>query len=158
MRPVINSAQFLSGFSNIGSRQIGLIFRGDDQTYVDYTSNYRAPLITYAFGVVNGNGPNKDDNNDYKDIAARLVYTLPVDYSSWFRQLQVGVSGYRGYTSLGAASSTAVIDFRRLSRAMLPVRLGAPGAAEPARAGSRRSPATMAGAQGAEGGESVGRS
>ena len=107
VKSVIGNAGFVSGLG-MGTRQVGLVLAGDFSPYVDFTNNYRAPLLAYSLGLFNGNGPNKDDNNDYKDIAARLVYTLPVDYSSWFRQLQVGVSGYRGYTSLGAASSTAV--------------------------------------------------
>lgn len=101
VRPVINSAQFLSLLPNIGSRQIGLIFRGDDQAYVDYTSNYRAPFITYAVGVVNGNGPNKSDNNNAKDYIGRVQITPDFDYTSWFRQLQAGLSFYKGENSLG---------------------------------------------------------
>lgn len=106
VRPVINSAQFLSGFSNIGSRQIGLIFRGDDQTYVDYTSNYRAPFITYAVGIVNGNGPNKSDNNNAKDYIGRIQITPDFDYTSWFRQVQIGASVYKGENSLGSYTAS----------------------------------------------------
>jgi hypothetical protein len=42
LRPVINSAQFLGGLG-VGTRQIGLIVRGDYDPYVDYGFNYRAP-------------------------------------------------------------------------------------------------------------------
>jgi hypothetical protein len=95
LRPVINSAQFLSGLG-VGARQIGLILRGDAYSYVDYGFNYRAPLIEYAIGVVNGNGPNKRDDNSDKHYVLRLASTLPVDYQSIFRELKVGVSLYEG--------------------------------------------------------------
>lgn len=110
VKAVIGNAGFVSGLG-LNSRQTGLVLAGDYDPYVDFTNNYRAPLLAYALGVFNGNGANKADNNDYRDIAGRLVYTLPVDYSSWFRQLQIGTSYYRGYTSLGAASTTATTPF-----------------------------------------------
>lgn len=106
VKAVIGNAGFVSGLG-LGTRQTGLVVAGDYDPYVDFTNNYRAPLVAYSLGLFNGNGANKADNNDYRDIAARLVYTLPVDYSSWFRQLQIGGSYYRGYTSLGPASTTA---------------------------------------------------
>lgn len=96
VRPVINAAQFSTALG-LNTRQTGAVVAGDYDPYVDYTNNYRAPLISYALGVVNGNGPNKQDNNSLRDWIGRLVYTLPVDYSSWFRQLQLGTSYYRGY-------------------------------------------------------------
>lgn len=95
LRPVINSAQFLSGLG-VGTRQIGVILRGDYKPYVDYGFNYRAPLIEYALGVVNGNGFNKSDDNEDKDVIARTAFTLPVDYHSWFRELKLGTSYYKG--------------------------------------------------------------
>ncbi len=106
VKAVIGNAGFVSGLG-LGTRQTGLVVAGDYDPYVDFTNNYRAPLLAYSLGIFNGNGPNKADNNDYRDIAARLVYTLPVDYSSWFRQFQIGASYYRGYISLGPDSSTA---------------------------------------------------
>ena len=106
VKAVINGAGFVSGLG-LNSRQIGLVASGDYDPYVDYTNNYRAPLLSYAFGIFNGNGANKQDNNSYRDLAARLVYTLPVDYSSWFRQLQIGGSLYRGYTALGTGPTSA---------------------------------------------------
>lgn len=105
VRPVINSAQFSSAL-NLNSRQVGVVVSGDIEPYVDYTNNYRAPLLAYAFGVVNGNGTNKADNNSLRDYIGRLVYTLPVDYSSWFRQLQLGTSYYRGYGFPAASTVT----------------------------------------------------
>jgi len=95
LRPVIDSAQFLSGLG-VGTRQIGMVIRGDYKPYVDYGFNYRAPLLEYAFGIVNGNGPNKSDNNDQKDYILRLASTLPVDYHSIFRELKAGFSYYKG--------------------------------------------------------------
>lgn len=107
VKAVIGNAGFVSGLG-LGTRQVGLVVAGDYAPYVDFTNNYRAPLLSYSLGLLNGNGPNKADNNDYRDIAARLVYTLPVDYNSWFRQLQIGASYYRGALSLGPASTSGV--------------------------------------------------
>jgi hypothetical protein len=108
LRPVINNAQFLGGLG-VGTRQIGLIVRGDYDPYVDYGFNYRAPLLEYAFGVVNGSGPNKSDDNNHKDYIARLAFTLPVDYYSVFRELKFGVSAYKGRKNLTAGTSTTVV-------------------------------------------------
>ena len=106
VRPVINGAQFSSALG-LSTRQTGFVAAGDYDPYVDYTNNYRAPLLSYALGIVNGDGPNKQDNNSLRDWVGRLVYTLPVDYSSWFRQLQLGTSYYRGY---GFPAGTAITN------------------------------------------------
>ncbi|WP_347460813.1 DUF3138 domain-containing protein [Acinetobacter sp. ANC 7454] len=82
------------------ARQNGLIVRGDVKPYVDYGANYRAPLLEYAFGVTNGNGINKTDDNEGKDYLARLAYTLPVDYASIFRELKFGVSYLKGKNNI----------------------------------------------------------
>jgi hypothetical protein len=108
LRPVINNAQFLGGLG-VGSRQIGLIVRGDFDPYVDYGFNYRAPLVEYAIGLVNGSGPNKSDDNNGKDWIARLAFTLPVDYFSLFRELKLGVSAYKGKKNLTTGSTTTVV-------------------------------------------------
>ncbi|QBE63784.1 DUF3138 domain-containing protein [Pseudoduganella lutea] len=105
LRPVINNAQFLGGLG-VGTRQIGLIVRGDYDPYVDYGFNYRAPLLEYAFGVVNGSGPNKSDDNNHKDYIARVAFTLPVDYYSVFRELKFGASAYKGKRNLTAGTGT----------------------------------------------------
>ncbi|AKJ29396.1 hypothetical protein [Caldimonas brevitalea] len=99
LRPVIQSAQFLSTLG-VGTRQIGLIVRGDVDPYVDYGFNYRAPLLEYAVGIVNGSGPNKSDDNGHKDYLGRVALTLPVDYYSLLRELKVGASHYRGKKNL----------------------------------------------------------
>lgn len=104
VRAVINSALFVDGLG-VGTRQIGLLVQGDYEPYVDFTNNYRAPLIGYGLGFFNGNGPNKNDNNSMRDWIGRLVYTLPVDYTSWFRQLQIGTSYYKTYPSIGTATT-----------------------------------------------------
>lgn len=108
LRPVINNAQFLGGLG-VGTRQIGLIVRGDLEPYVDYGFNYRAPLLEYAIGIVNGSGPNKSDDNNGKDWIARLAFTLPVDYYSLLRELKLGVSAYKGKKNLTTASSATVV-------------------------------------------------
>jgi len=109
VRPVINSAQFTSALNGINQRQIGLIYRGDAFVQVDYTNNYRQALLEYAFGVVNGSGPNKSDNNNKKDWSGRVAYTLPADYNSWLRQIKVGASYYRGYNNIVNTTSNAVV-------------------------------------------------
>jgi hypothetical protein len=106
VKAVIGNAGFVKGLG-LGTRQIGVQLAGDYDPYVDFTNNYRAPLVAYNLGLFNGNGDNKADNNDRIDIVGRLVYTLPVDYSSWFRQLQIGTSLYKGYTSLGSSSNAS---------------------------------------------------
>ncbi len=116
IRPVINSAQFTSALSGINTRQIGLVYRGDSFVNVDYTNNYRSALLEYAFGIVNGSGPNKSDNNDRKDWIGRVAYTLPADYNSWLRELKVGVSHYRGYSNLVNTTSNAVVGFSESRR------------------------------------------
>ncbi|WP_422839341.1 hypothetical protein [Aquabacterium sp.] len=113
VRAAISSATYVGGLG-FNKRQIGVVVAGDIDPYVDFTNNYRAPLLSYAFGVYNGNGSNKQDNNSARDFSARLVYTLPVDYSSWFRQLQIGASFYRGYPTLNTATtSSAAAVYRK---------------------------------------------
>jgi hypothetical protein len=105
LRPVINNAQFVNNLG-VGTRQIGFVVRGDFAPNVDYGFNYRAPLFEYAFGTVNGSGPNKSDDNNHKDLLARLAFTLPADYNSVFRELKFGVSGYKGRQNLSTTSGT----------------------------------------------------
>ncbi|MDB5051033.1 MAG: hypothetical protein JWO30_4104 [Fibrobacteres bacterium] len=100
-KPVITNAQFV-GALGLGPRQIGLIVRGDFLPRVDYGYNYRAPIIQYVLGVVNGNGQNATDDNDAKDVIGRLVLTIPSDYNSWLRQFAVGATYYRGWANLSA--------------------------------------------------------
>lgn len=107
VRPVITSAQFTSALNGIKDRQIGLVYRGDSFVNVDWTNNYRSALLEYAFGVVNGSGPNKSDNNTQKDIIGRVAVTIPADYNSWLRQLKLGVSYYEGSNSI--ADTTAAV-------------------------------------------------
>lgn len=116
VRPVINSAQFTSALSGINTRQVGLIYRGDSFVNVDYTNNYRQSLIEYAFGIVNGSGPNKSDNNGQKDYLGRVAFTVPADYYSWLRQLTIGASYYRGYNNLANTTSNAVVAVGKSKR------------------------------------------
>jgi hypothetical protein len=119
LRPVINSALFLSGLG-IGTRQIGAIVRGDIEPYVDYGANYRAPLVEYALGITNGldAGQNKSDTNGAKDFMGRVAFTLPVDYYSLLRELKLGLSYYDGKKNLTRTSSgtTSTITVGRARR------------------------------------------
>jgi hypothetical protein len=116
VRPVINSAQFTSSLSGINTRQIGIVYRGDSFVTVDYTNNYRSALLEYAFGVVNGSGPNKSDNNGQKDVLGRVAVTIPADYTSWLRQLKLGASFYRGYGNLVNTTSNQVVQVQKYTR------------------------------------------
>jgi len=104
LKPAINAAQFVKGLG-VGTRQIGLILRGDYDPYVDYGFNYRAPLVEYAIGVVNGSGPNQSDNNSQKDYLARIALTAPVDYTSWLRELKFGLSYQTGDKNILAGAT-----------------------------------------------------
>lgn len=107
LKPTVSTAQFLgaSALGNIGQRQIGVIFRGDLEPTVDYGFNYRAPLVEYAFGMINGNGANTSDDNSRKDYVGRLAFTLPVDYNSIFRELKIGTSYYAGWKNLNSTGA-----------------------------------------------------
>jgi len=110
LKPTINYAQFsLPGNMGLVQRQVGLILRGDISPTVDYGYNYRAPLLSYAFGAVNGNGPNKADDNSAKDWIGRLAFTLPSDYNSWLRQLTLGGSIYKGTQNLFAGVANSIV-------------------------------------------------
>jgi hypothetical protein len=103
VRAVINSALFVEGFG-LNQRQIGLVAQGDFDPYVDFTNNYRAPLLGYTLAFFNGNGANKADNNSSRDWLGRIVYTLPVDYTSWFRQLQLGTTLLKAHPNISATT------------------------------------------------------
>jgi len=98
LKPTINNALFSLPRLGYGLalREVGLIVRGDALPTVDYGYNYRSPMISYAFGLVNGNGANKSDDNDDKNFIGRLRYTLPAEYNSWLRELSFGLSWYQG--------------------------------------------------------------
>ena len=102
LKPTINNALFsLPGYGyGLALREVGLVVRGDAFPTVDYGYNYRSPLLTYAFGVVNGNGANKSDDNDDKNFIGRLRYTVPAEYNSWLRELSFGLSWYQGKSNL----------------------------------------------------------
>jgi len=99
LKPVIRNAQFTTKL-NLARRDVGAIIRGDIGINVDYGYNYRQALIPYAIGVVNGSGPNTLDENDNKDIIARVAFTLPSDYNSWLRQVTLGGTAYIGKQNL----------------------------------------------------------
>ena len=90
-------------------RQNGLILRGDTGITYDYGYNYRSSLFAYNLGVVNGNGTNITDDNNYKDIVARIEAKIPSDYDSWLREIRIGLSGYRGETQLTATTTAGVL-------------------------------------------------
>lgn len=109
VRAVINSALFVTGL-DVGTRQVGVLVQGDFDPYVDFTNNYRAPLLAYSLGLFNGNGPNKNDNNSARDWIARAAFTLPVDYTSWLRQLQIGATYYKRNPTI-APNGTATVGY-----------------------------------------------
>lgn len=101
VKAIISNLPFVSGLG-LGTRQLGVVVSGDYDPYVDFTNNYRAPLFAYSLGLFGGNGANRVDNNNALDLVGRVIFSLPVDYSSWLRQLQVGGSFYQGRTSLSS--------------------------------------------------------
>jgi hypothetical protein len=118
LKPTVSTAQFLgaSALSQLNKRQIGVILRGDYEPTVDFTTNYRSPLVEYAFGVVNGNGENTADNNSKKDVIGRVAFTVPADFTSIFRELKFGASYYAGWNLLTNSSSTILKDAAHSTR------------------------------------------
>lgn len=122
LKPTVADAQFLTTLPQLGKRQIGVVLRGDIEPTVDYGFNYRAPLFEYALGIVNGNGENTADDNTRKDWLGRLVFTLPVDYNSPFRELKLGGSYYAGWKVLNnSATNTVFTDAAHATRKGLDV-------------------------------------
>jgi len=106
LKPVINNAQFV-GQTALGARQIGLVARGEFFTQYDFGYAYRQALLAFALGIVNGTGPNRDDDNAFKDVIGRVAITIPAEYNSWLRELRVGASAYLGRVTLNDATATA---------------------------------------------------
>jgi hypothetical protein len=97
LKPVIRNAEFTTDPTiQLGRRDIGLIVKGDLFPQMDYGYAYRQALIAYAFGVVNGAGPNNGDDNDHKDLIGRVAFTVPSEYNSWLRQITIGGTAYWG--------------------------------------------------------------
>lgn len=94
-KPTISGAQFASKLS-LDERDIGIVLAGDLFPSIDYGFNYRVPLVQYYLGAINGTGPNAEDNNNEKDLFARIVFNAPVNYSHPLRGLTLGGSGYFG--------------------------------------------------------------
>lgn len=104
-KPTINGAQFTKALS-LDARDIGLVLSGDLFPHNDYGfTKYRVPAITYALGLINGSGTNVADENDNKDIFARLAFNAPVDYNNFLRGLTLGFSGYWGEKTATATST-----------------------------------------------------
>ena len=95
LKPVIRNALFTTRL-NLNRRDIGLIARGDLFPMVDFGYNYRVPILQYAFGLVNGAGPNTLDDNNVRDVIARVAFTVPSDFHSFLRQITLGATGYFG--------------------------------------------------------------
>jgi hypothetical protein len=97
LRPVIRNAQFTTAQGlNLTRRDLGMILRGDLFPLVDFGYNFRVPVIEYALGVMNGSGANTPDDNNKKDLIARLAFTVPTEFNSWLRQFTIGGTAYWG--------------------------------------------------------------
>ncbi len=94
LKPTITSAQFAALFPN--AVDLGALLKGEVGVQFDYGYSYRAPVLTYWLGAVNGSGANRNDDNGTKDLFGRLLFTVPAEYNSFLRQLAIGVSGYKG--------------------------------------------------------------
>lgn len=114
-KPTILAAQWV-GNLGLASRQVGVVVKGDILPsflpQVDYGYNYRAPVLQYVLGAFNGNGSNVADDNDAKDLLARVVFTVPSDYNTILRQLAIGGTYFRQWFNLTAAvpGAAAVTD------------------------------------------------
>lgn len=95
LKPVIRNAEFTTALQ-LARRDIGVIVKGDLFAQMDYGYSYRQALLSYAFGIINGSGPNTTDDNDPKDFIGRLAFTVPSDYNSWLRQITIGGTVYYG--------------------------------------------------------------
>jgi hypothetical protein len=107
-KPTIKSAQFDSKLG-LGTRDIGIVAKGDLFPYLDYGFDYRVPLIEYSLAVFNGAGPNKSDDNNKKDLAARIILKVPSDYNSIWRGFSLGGSYYNGQKKRTLTSGTTTI-------------------------------------------------
>jgi hypothetical protein len=108
-----NTGTFPSTGLGLDGRDIGLVVKGDLFPKFDPGFRYRVAAVEYQFGVFNGAGANKLDNNGRKDIVGRLVLNAPVDYSSIFRGLSIGGSYYNGKSYSGAAAALGNTDVKR---------------------------------------------
>lgn len=91
-----NAGSFPLNGLGLDTRDIGVVVKGDLFPHFDPGFRYRVATVEYAFGILNGAGPNAQDNNSHKDFSGRVVLNAPVDYSSVFRGLSVGGSYYTG--------------------------------------------------------------
>jgi len=89
----------LSGFNDIsgnkcyvGGRDVGLIAYGSFFNREQNGKKY--DILAYTFGVYNGNGINLKDNNDCKDIAARI------DFHPFMKDIMITGAAYFGTHSL----------------------------------------------------------
>jgi len=104
LKPVIRGAQFSTGLG-LTQRQTGVYLSGDAFPFVDHGFAYRAPLLAWDIGIINGTGTNKTDDNGKKDLVGRLQFIAPVDnYTSLWRELKIGVSGYKGSNNLSGTN------------------------------------------------------
>ena len=110
--PAIKVAQFASNLG-LNARELGLVLAGDVLPVNDFGYNYRVPILQYWLGGINGNGPNTTDNNNSKDVFARLQLNAPVNYDHLLRGLSLGVSGYKGWdtkTATNTSTNTATFN------------------------------------------------
>jgi hypothetical protein len=103
--PAIRVAQFASNLG-LANRDLGLVLAGDVLPAVDFSHNYRVPLVQYWAAIVNGNGPNTVDNNNKKDFFQRIQFNAPVHYDHPLRGLSLGFSAYEGKSTVAATDTT----------------------------------------------------
>jgi Phosphate-selective porin O and P len=109
LKPVIRNAEFATQLQ-LSRRDIGIILRGDLFPQMDYGFNYRQALIAWAVGVLNGAGPNTNDDNEFKDVLGRLAFTVPSDYHSWLRQITIGGTVYWGKRNIFLADEAKTLS------------------------------------------------
>jgi phosphate-selective porin OprO/OprP len=82
----VMQAQNYTDFADVTIASRNMVFGARDIGAMLY-GRYGGDLIGYRFAVLNGAGENQGDNNDSKDIAARLVFrpfaAIPSEYVSF---------------------------------------------------------------------------
>jgi hypothetical protein len=111
-KPTVSGAQFASKLG-LDARDIGFVLAGDVLPENDFAYSYRVPAVQYYLGFINGTGANAAENNNSKDVFARLQFNAPVNYDHILRGLSLGASflyGRTSYTATNATTNTSTFD------------------------------------------------
>ncbi|GAM10294.1 hypothetical protein OR1_02582 [Geobacter sp. OR-1] len=104
-KPTVAGAQFATKLG-LDARDIGFVLAGDFWPENDFGYSYRVPAVQYWLGLINGTGANAAENNNSKDVFARVQLNAPVNYDHILRGLSFGASYLRGRTNYTATKTT----------------------------------------------------